>query len=95
MSEIPRIPQLSVMALKPAAQAPAAPPGLFEKALKGVNATMNRSAELKERYQRGDSAVGLSDVMIAGQQSEIALMTAIEIRNKLVESYKTISSMPV
>ncbi|MFT5755339.1 MAG: flagellar hook-basal body complex protein FliE [Alteromonadaceae bacterium] len=46
-------------------------------------------------FERGDTSVTLADVMIAGSKSGIAFDATVQIRNKFVEAYKEIMSMPV
>jgi flagellar hook-basal body complex protein FliE len=43
----------------------------------------------------GDTSVTLSEVMVASSKSGIALDATIQVRNKFVEAYKEIMSMPV
>jgi len=43
----------------------------------------------------GDRSVSISDAMIASQKSSIAFSATVEVRNKFVEAYKEIMSMPV
>jgi flagellar hook-basal body complex protein FliE len=41
------------------------------------------------------SRLDLSQVMIAGQKSSIAFEATVQVRNKMVDAYKTIMNMPV
>ncbi len=43
----------------------------------------------------GDKSVDLAEVMIAGQKSSIAFEATVQVRNKMVDAYKTIMNMPV
>lgn len=43
----------------------------------------------------GDSTVTLSDTVIAREKSGVAFEATVQVRNKLVEAYKEIMSMPV
>jgi flagellar hook-basal body complex protein FliE len=43
----------------------------------------------------GDRSVSLAEVMIASQKSSVAFEATVQVRNKLVESYKEIMNMPV
>jgi flagellar hook-basal body complex protein FliE len=43
----------------------------------------------------GDRSVTLADTMIASSKAGIALDATIQVRNKFVEAYKEIMSMPV
>jgi flagellar hook-basal body complex protein FliE len=43
----------------------------------------------------GDPNVSLSEVMIASQKSSLAFSAMVEVRNKFLEAYKEVMSMPV
>jgi flagellar hook-basal body complex protein FliE len=43
----------------------------------------------------GDRSVSLAEAMIASQKSSVAFEATVQVRNKLVESYKEIMNMPV
>ena len=43
----------------------------------------------------GDQNVSLSDVMIASNKSGLAFDATVQVRNKMVEAYKEVMSMPV
>ena len=47
------------------------------------------------RFDPGDQDVSLSDVMIARNKSSVAFEATIQVRNKLVEAYKEVMTMPV
>jgi len=71
----------------------------FSDALKAsldqVNAAQSTSAELSKNFVLGDDSVSLSDVMIAGQKSNIAFQATVQVRNKLVSAYQDIMNMQV
>ncbi len=73
--------------------------GAFEQALKdafeNVNSLQNNAANLQARFDTGDRQVTLSDVMLATQKSNISFEAAVQIRNKLIEAYKTVSQMQI
>lgn len=68
---------------------------MLTNALKGVNELQQESGDKKRAFEMGDSNVTLADVMIASSKSGIALDATVQIRNKFVEAYKEIMSMPV
>jgi len=68
---------------------------MLTDALKSVNDLQTESGEKKAAFEMGDSSVTLGDVMIASSKSGIALDATVQIRNKFVEAYKEIMSMPV
>ncbi|MGF1695891.1 flagellar hook-basal body complex protein FliE [Vibrio kyushuensis] len=68
---------------------------MLTKALNNVNGLQKTSGNMQMRFDRGDEDVSLSDVMIARNKSSVAFEATIQIRNKLVESYKELMNMPV
>ncbi|MCC4263183.1 flagellar hook-basal body complex protein FliE [Oceanimonas baumannii] len=68
---------------------------LLGQAVNKVNGLQQTTGDLRTRFELGDPAVGLEQVMISAQKSSIAFDATVQVRNKLVESYKTIMNMPV
>ena len=68
---------------------------MFKDALDKVSELQSTSDALQEAYIRGDSNVDITRVMVASQKSSIAFQAVVQVRNKLVESYKDIMNMPV
>ena len=67
----------------------------LKMALENVNSLQQDASSLRTRFDMGDRSINLSDVMIAGQKSSIAFEATVQVRNKVVEAYKTIMNMPV
>jgi len=71
----------------------------FSDALKAslnqVNQTQRSAESLSKNFVLGDDSVSLSDVMIAGQKSNIAFQATVQVRNKLVSAYQDIMNMQV
>lgn len=55
--------------------------------MENVNATINKSSELTKQVALG-KVDNVHDVMIASQQSKIALELTVTIRDKAVEAYQ-------
>jgi flagellar hook-basal body complex protein FliE len=53
------------------------------------------SSAKKTAFQLGDKSVTLAETMIAAQKAGIAFEATVQVRNKFVEAYKEIMSMPV
>lgn len=68
---------------------------MLTQALNSVNDLQKDSGDKKRAFEMGDSSVTLGEVMIASSKSGIALDATVQIRNKFVEGYKEIMSMPV
>ena len=68
---------------------------MLQQAMNNVNELQQNTGDLRTRFDQGDRSVSLSDVMIASQKSGVAFDATVQVRNKLIESYKEIMSMPV
>ena len=68
---------------------------MFSTAINKVNETQQTSSALAKAYEQGDPSVTLSQVMVASQKSSVAFQAVTEVRNKLVEAYKDVMSMPL
>ncbi|MGQ7277254.1 MULTISPECIES: flagellar hook-basal body complex protein FliE [Brevibacillus] len=63
-------------------------------ALDQVNQAQVESAVLADRFAAGQ-VQDVHQVMIAGQKSAIMLQMALQVRNKVIESYQEIMRMPI
>ncbi|MFN5010948.1 MAG: flagellar hook-basal body complex protein FliE [Gammaproteobacteria bacterium] len=63
-------------------------------AVDSVNEQQSLSRQLQSSYVRGED-VSLTDVAIAMQRSSVAFEATVQVRNKVLESYKEIMSMTV
>ena len=68
---------------------------MLTSALQTVTELQQETGAKKTAFEMGDRSVTLADVMIASSKSGIALDAAVQVRNKFVEAYKEIMSMPV
>lgn len=68
---------------------------MLTDALQSVNELQKESGAKKRAFEMGDTSVTLAEVMIASSKSGIALDATVQVRNKFVEAYKEIMSMPV
>ena len=68
---------------------------MLKQAIENVNGLQQNTAELRNSYEMGDKNISLSDVMIAANKSSLAFDATVQVRNKMVEAYKEIMSMPV
>ena len=80
-----------------AAGAPAAEK--FTQALKtavaGTSQLQNQAADIARRYQSGDPAVGLEQMMISMNQANVSFQGLLTTRNRLVQAYQDIMNMQV
>ncbi|MDZ7630623.1 MAG: flagellar hook-basal body complex protein FliE [Gemmatimonadaceae bacterium] len=65
---------------------------VLTRAVNEVSAAQDVSSETTRRFLNGEQ-VELHDVMAASSEAGIALDTMIEIRNKVLEAYRTVMSM--
>lgn len=68
---------------------------VFQNAMSKVSDLSDKADSLKSRYELGDSKVSIGEVMIATQKSNIGLEAAVRVRNKILQAYQDIMSMPV
>ena len=77
----------------------AAAPGSFaaelHRSINQLAATQNHANFQAESFVAGTANVSLNDVMLESQKASIAFQITLQMRNRLVEAYKTVSSMPV
>ena len=68
---------------------------MLKQAIDNVNGLQKNTGELRNRFEMGDEQVSLGEVMIAANKSSLAFEATVQIRNKVVEAYKSVMSMPV
>ena len=68
---------------------------LLSDAINTVNGLQQDAKAKTTAVEMGDRSVSLGEAMIASQKSSVAFEATVQVRNKLVESYKEIMSMPV
>ncbi len=68
---------------------------LLGKSVDAVNEAQKLSGDLKSRFEMGDQGVSMVDIAVASEKSRISFTAMTEVRNKLVEAYKDVMSMPV
>ena len=68
---------------------------LLAQAINHVRGLQRTSADLSTRLDMGDSKVTLSDTVIAREKAAVAFSATMEVRNKFVEAYQSIMSMPI
>ena len=68
---------------------------MFKQALNTVNELQQDAGAKRNAFTMGDDSVTLAETMIASQKSGVAFEATVQVRNKFVEAYKEIMSMPV
>jgi flagellar hook-basal body complex protein FliE len=68
---------------------------LLGNSINAVNDAQKISSDLKTRFELGDQGVSMVDIAVASEKARISFTAMTEVRNKLVDAYKEIMSMPV
>jgi len=68
---------------------------MLKQAIDNVNGLQENTSDLRNRFEMGDEEVSLGDVMISANKSGLAFDATVQVRNKMVEAYKEVMSMPV
>ncbi len=68
---------------------------LLKNAINTVNELQQESGAKKKAFELGDRSVSLAETMITAQKAGLAFDATVQVRNKFVEAYKEIMSMPV
>ena len=68
---------------------------MLSQAVNNVNGMQTQSREMQVSFDMGDPNLSLADVMIAKEKAGIAFEATMQVRNKVLEAYKTIMNMPV
>lgn len=68
---------------------------MLHEAFETVNNLQNDSNNKQTRFDLGDRTMTLSDVMLASQKASISFDATLQVRNKMIEAYKTISQMQI
>jgi len=63
--------------------------------INAVNNLQNESSRLKAAYASGDKSINLSEVVLASQKSSLAFQALLQVRNKMVDAYRDVMSMPM
>lgn len=68
---------------------------MMTKAINNVNDVQQKSSAMANAYEKGVAGVDITDVMIASQKASVSFQAMVQVRNKLVEAYKDVMSMPI
>ena len=69
--------------------------GLLKNAIDSVNGVQKEAGQLKTAVEMGDRNVSMAEAMIASQKASIAFEATVQVRNKVLEAYKEVMSMPI
>ena len=68
---------------------------ILKDAIRGVSDAQSSAQAKAQAYQLGDDKVSLEDVMISIQKASLAMQGMVQVRNRLVESYREVMNMQV
>lgn len=68
---------------------------MLKEALDTVNSMGWESRDAQRAFEMGDPNLSMADVMITKEKAGIAFEATVQVRNKVLEAYKTIMNMPV
>ncbi len=68
---------------------------LLKQAIDKVSDSQLEAGQLKTAFEMGDRNVTLAQTMVASAKAGLAFDGAVQVRNKFVEAYKEVMSMPV
>lgn len=68
---------------------------ILKDSIDSVNQTQQASGQLSKAFETGDPDTSLAEVMIASQKASVSFQAMLQVRNKLVESYKDVMNMPL
>ena len=69
--------------------------GTFTNMLSEARAAENKSVEMEERFANGDTSIGIHEVMIQTEKSNIAIRYATTLKNKAIEAYRELMNTQV
>ncbi|WP_298053379.1 flagellar hook-basal body complex protein FliE [uncultured Paenalcaligenes sp.] len=69
--------------------------GELQRSMDRLAATQNSANAQAESFVAGTSTASLNDVMIDLQKASLAFQTSVQVRNRLVQAYQSVASMPV
>lgn len=68
---------------------------MLKSAINNVNDLQQDAGAKRTAFEMGDNSVTLADTMIAASKASVGFEATVQVRNKFVEAYKEIMSMPV
>lgn len=68
---------------------------MLKESIDAVNQTQKTAGALSTAFETGQSDVSLAEVMIASQKAQVSFQAMLQVRNKLVDAYKDVMSMPM
>lgn len=67
----------------------------MQDAIAQVNVQQSEAADLLQRFETGADDTSVAEVMVEMQKASVSFQAMTEVRNRLVEAYREIMSMPL
>jgi len=67
----------------------------MQEAVEKVNVQQSTAAATLQRFETGADDTSVAEVMIEMQKASVSFQAMTEVRNRLVEAYREIMSMPL
>lgn len=68
---------------------------MLKQGIETVNSLQQASSANTAAYERGDSTMSLTQVMVSLQKSDVSFKAASEVRNKMIDAYHEVMRMSV
>ena len=69
--------------------------GAFTNVLSDARAAENAATQMEEKFANGDTSIGIHEVMIQTEKSNIAIRYATTLKNKAIEAYRELMNTQV
>lgn len=69
--------------------------GELQRSMDRLTSAQNSANVQAENFVAGTSNASLNDVMIDLQKASLAFQTTVQVRNRFVQAYQSVASMPV
>jgi len=68
---------------------------LLKNSVQAVNETQSKATQMTTAWERGDSEVSLTQVMVQLQKADVSFKAMMEVRNKMVDAYQEVMRMSI
>lgn len=69
--------------------------GMLKASVQAVNQTQQQAGAMATAWERGDSEVSLTQVMVSLQKADVSFKAMMEVRNKMVDAYQEVMRMSI
>lgn len=66
-----------------------------KNSIESINNAQIETEKIKNSYIAGENNISMSQVIVASEKSKLAFEGLLSVRNKILEAYKEIMSMPI